>query len=164
MPLFPTSAIKTNKADAVRISNGSVVEYEQNGKPILGLVVGQKKERWVVLNSSGHEVELDASRLYLYPGHSPELKDRVEKASYITNLDAEIKDTASKLNLFEAWQLVSGEMNEVSISMLTELICPADSLLCHAAVRRSLLADKLYFKRKKNTLNTPKINYVAAGF
>ena len=54
-----------------RITIGSIVEYEQHGAPMLGVVVGEKKDKFTIVNSRAAQVDFPAVRLYLLPGSAP---------------------------------------------------------------------------------------------
>jgi len=135
-----------------RISIGSVVEYEQHGAPVLGVVVSQKKDKWTVLNTSGGQLDLPPLRLTLLPGRAPEeSKDNAAKLKYLAQIESQAAELVSKLDLSEAWELLSEEGREVTSHELAELVLNSVELVPLIAIRRALLGEQVYFKRKKTT-------------
>jgi len=134
----------------VKLHPGALVEYEQHGKTILGMLIGERKNKWALVNTVGKELELPASRLYLFPS-GPDQADTTieEKARYLQSLDSDADKKKSGIVLAEIWEIVSGEKKEFNTDELTEIACGENSLVAHLAFRQILLADKIYFKRRK---------------
>lgn len=152
MRLIP-SAKSAGDADT-RIIVGSVVEYEQHGTPLLGVVTAEKRGKWGVLNTKGASLDLAAERLFLLPGRLPDdARDTNARIAWLERLDADVADLAASLDLEEIWNLVSGEKSELNSKELTELAFSENSLRNHAAMRRALLMDTVFFKRAKSTFS-----------
>ena len=133
------------------IAIASLVEYEQHGKPILALVLGKTKSKWQLLNQSGAELELPENRLYPLPGKLPEgCADKKGKLEFLSKLSGNMEPLFSEIDLSQLWELILEELEEASISELTELAFGSDGLLEHLAMRRRLIASQPYFKRKKD--------------
>lgn len=158
MRLVPASGKAAGLAvdkSIVRISVGSVVEYEQHGAPLIGVVTAEKKGKWAVQNVKGAQLDLAPDRLYLLPG-GPVIEGKPEEVSssqarinYLEKLEAKIGKVADEVNLEELWNLLNGEKAEASSKELAELALGENSLVNHAAIRRALLADTVFFKRSK---------------
>ncbi|MFN8391447.1 MAG: RNB domain-containing ribonuclease [Bdellovibrionota bacterium] len=133
-----------------RIALGSIVEYEQHGVPLLGAVVAEKRDKFVILNARSAQLELPAARLYLLPGKLPETAtDPAQKARFLEELQAEADKLVSALQLEELWGVFSEESRELTIVEAAELAFGNNELLSHLAARRALLGDRIYFKRQK---------------
>lgn len=158
MPLLPPK--RSAPAADNRILVGSLVEYEQHGQPALAAVTGDRKDKWIVQNYRGAQLELPAARLYLLPGRLP-ASATTEKArsAFLEDLHNRVTAAVATVPLGELWETVRGEKSEVSVQDLTELAYGDNSLEHHLAVRRATLADRVYFKRLKTTLE-PRPNEV----
>lgn len=135
----------------VRIRLGAIVEYEQHGAPHLAMVTGERRGKWLVTNIAGAQLELPPDRLYLLPGEPRDAENAAKRAEIIKTLSDEASALRSMVNLGELWELVQGERREVSVRDLTELMLGENSAVNHLAMRRCLLDDAIYFKRKKTT-------------
>ncbi len=149
MPLGRVQLKSIQNKESSRIEPGSVVEYEHNGKPVLAIVLEEKKGKWSLLSEHGRESELPATRLYLFPGKAP--TNSGERLSFLKRLEEETATIVQQVDLKAVWETVLGELAEVSIKEITELALGEDSLQNRLATKRKLLTDKLYFKRKKIT-------------
>ena len=106
MRLIP-SAKSAGDADT-RIIVGSVVEYEQHGTPLLGVVTAEKRGKWGVLNTKGASLDLAAERLFLLPGRLPDdARDTNARIAWLERLDADVADLAASL-FVELWGIVDG--------------------------------------------------------
>ena len=134
-----------------RILIGSVVEYEQHAMPLLAIVTAEKKGKWVVQNEAGGQLELTADRLYLLPGRPIEAADAAERTRSLNGLLARAREAQMKIDLAELWELLIEEGRELGVKELTELALSENSAEHHVAMRRALLTDPVFFKRKKTT-------------
>ncbi len=151
MRLIPTGKSAVDAADT-RIMLGSVVEYEQHGSPILGIVSTEKKGKWGVTNGKGAQLDLSPERLYLLPGKpSEDVSDSARRVAFLTQLEKDVAAAESKIDLEELWNLLSGDRSEIGTKELTELALGTNTLVHHAAMRRALLHDTVFFKRAKST-------------
>lgn len=150
MPLNPISITRSDPNSPDKLEPGRVVEYEQHSKPILAIVLREKKGKWVLLNQCGAELELPAARLYLLPGKVPESVNNVEsRTDFLSSLAEEVSRIASEIELEEVWQVLLGEVKETSVEEVADILFTEKSMRNHLTVRRTLLADQVYFKRKK---------------
>ncbi len=149
-PLSPNRIAKASREAPERLEVGSIVEYEQHGKPILGVVVGEKRSKWVMFNQSGQELELEAARLYLYPEKMPpNVTSREKQKQFLIELASECDEASEKLDLQSLWELVPQNRSEIKVKELTEILHDENTLRAHLSTRRALLRDKIFFKRGK---------------
>jgi exoribonuclease II len=150
MPLTPIQAAKSSSSAESKIVPGRVVEYEQHAKAQLGVTLAEKRGKWVILNQQGSELELPADRLTLIPGSSIDQSlDKHRKAAALGGLAQQAFDLSETISLEDAWQIFLGETKEVSVQEVAELLFAQTTGKHYLAARRALLADQVYFKRKK---------------
>lgn len=129
-------------------SGSEIVMYENDGVALLAAVLSFKKQRYVLLNERGREVELPSNRLYSLPGRLPAQAGTIEQRSaYFAELRASATAASQKIQLGELWQLVHEDPREYSPHELTELYFSETTLLHELAMRLALLTDRTYFKR-----------------
>jgi exoribonuclease II len=150
MPLTPIQAAKSSSSAESKIVPGRIVEYEQHSKAQLGVALGEKRGKWVILNQQGSELELPADRLTLIPGGIIDQGlDKQRKAAALGNLAQQALELSKTIALEEAWQIFLGETKDVSVQELAELLYGRSTGEHYLAARRALLEDQVYFKRKK---------------
>ncbi len=142
---------KSPSESDTRIQIGSVVEYEQHAVPLLAIVTAEKKGKWVVHNEAGGQLELPADRLYLLPGRPVEAADAAERTKALVGLLARARTAQQRIDLGELWELLIEEGRELGLRELTELALSENTAEHHVAMRRALIADPIFFKRKKNS-------------
>ena len=125
--------------------------YENDGTPILAVVLGPKKNRVGVVNDRGKEIELEAARFHIIPGNAPSSLTTVsDKKSYLETIRAAAITSSAEIPLREVWSAVVSEgEREYSTSDLTNLYFGDDNPSHHLAMRFALLHDSLFFKRKR---------------
>ena len=123
-----------------RIRQGSLVEYEQHGKPILAAVLADRRGKWAIRNETQEELELASERLYLLPGTAP---------AELISLIAQAQEVSDRIELHPLWEELVKSSREYFIPELTLKILGENSQLNHLALRRKLLSDSVYFKRTK---------------
>ena len=151
MPIIPRQAGPlASRSESVKLEPGRIVEYDQHGKPLLAFVVAEKKGKFQLLNQSGADLELPPNRLALIPQPStPAPTAREKRAAFLESLEKNASEVEKKVSLEEAWQLLTGEAKATNVSELAELILGKDTAVNHIAIRRALVNDQIYFKRKK---------------
>jgi len=131
---------------------GNIITYEQQGQVMLGVVTQMGTKKYTVLNEKGSELELPYDRLYKIPSNIPaELTAKVAQANFLTGLKTKILDVLASFSLEDIWTFVVDENNEYTTTELTELYFADNSLEHHLTMRMALLADNVFFKRKKDT-------------
>lgn len=158
MTLFPKNSSAVNPDHAFK--SGDLVLYEQEGKAILGTIRGFKRDKYLVFNQRGRETELTAIRLYRIPGILPAEASTIEaQTAYLTKIAQECTDLASKVNLEELWTFTVDEKGDFSTDDLCQMYYGENTLHEHLALRFALMADQIFFKRKKDTFTprTPEI-------
>lgn len=150
MPLTNFHAVKSASSAESKIVPGRVVEYEQHSKAQLGVTIGEKRGKWVVLNQQGSELELPADRLTLIPGGVIDQNlDKDRKTAALGALAGKAVELSDNISLEEAWQIFLGETKEVSVQDVAELLYAKSTGEYYLAARRALIADQIFFKRKK---------------
>lgn len=127
---------------------GTVVMYENQGSLLLGCVIEFKKNKYLIQNERGAEIELSPDRLHQAPGKAP-ASSPAERASFLASLSAQVRAAAVGVDLAELWSLIQEEQREYRTGELCENYYGRDELLNHLALRFALIADSVYFKRKK---------------
>lgn len=122
--------------------------YENDGVPLLGCVIGPRKNKLLVLNQRGREIELPADRLHKLPGSVPStISTSSARATYLDQLVTTAE--ANPPNLAELWETIHTEGGEFTTTNLSELLYGSDSLEHHLSTRLALLKDKIYFRRDR---------------
>ena len=142
------SAAGTQSADN-RILPGSVVEYEQHSKPYLGIVTGERKNLFVVMNERGQELTLPSDRIFLLPISCP-VQKREEVVAFLENFLAEARASEQEVDIGSVWELTRETHKEVSERTIVEILFPNASAPQLLAVRRALFGDTVFFKRRKS--------------
>lgn len=131
----------------------SVVMYEQDGTPVLGLVLGNVNGKYVVLTDKAREVELPEQRLFVFKkklSATPKShKERIEVVQSLLN-KAIAKQSSAK-SLVDIWnELSRNNTEELSTEEFSKLFFGTEGLPDLIATRLLLLEDKEYFKREKS--------------
>ncbi len=151
MPVMPASSSMAQKSSRLRIEPGAVVEYEQHGKPLIAIVCAEKRNKWQVMNAAGQELDLDAARLYLFPPLRQEANSKQSRIAVLLELERQSAALQQTVDLEALWSTVYGETLEAPLDDLAELAFPQADTASFLALRRALLADTVFFKRKKTT-------------
>ena len=134
------------------LAPNTLVMYENDGQPLLGCVIGAKKNRLIILNQRGREIELPADRLHQLPGVLPSsITSTSARAAFLEQLAA--KAEANPPNLAELWETLQSEGGEYTTTNLSELLYGKDELDQHLATRLALLRDKIFFRRDRLTFS-----------
>ena len=142
-----------------KISSGCIVEYEQHSTPILAITISEQSGKWRVLNEHGSELLLAPHRLYLY-AHSKEVKspnDSTDTLSVLIALVAECTELQLACDLQSAWSAINNSTKQIDQDGICGHLEIKDSVAGKIALRRALLQDRIYFKRKKNGLYEPRL-------
>jgi exoribonuclease-2 len=146
--IFNSSASGNSAKDTNRISIGSVIEYEQHSKLYLGVVTEERKNLFLVTNERGQELTLSSDRIFVLP-----LKlDQLKKDAITSSLEKVLQDTANiskDVDIESVWELVRESYKEVSERNIVDLLFPDPTPAQLLAVRRTLVGDSIYFKRRK---------------
>ena len=135
----------------MNIQNGSIVEYQQNSKSIIGIIIGANKDKSEVFNETGNTLFLPANRLFVLGQASEEVRrDSVLRLSFLKNLISEVQDAAAVLNLEMAWEIFSEAGRQIEEAEICELFFTNPSPARKLAVHRLLIDDKVFFKRDKS--------------
>jgi exoribonuclease-2 len=133
-------------------SIGALVQYDDEGQVILAVVTGVKKDKLLVLNIRGRELDLIRNRLYFLPGReSTGATTASARTTALQKLSADIDTETHKLDVKELWSFVHEDQRPFSVSELCTMYCGSDTLLQHGALRVALIREKLHFKRDKDS-------------
>ena len=116
---------------APALNPGDLVLYENDGSPILALILSLKRDRFVVLNDRNREVEMPAARLYRLPFSTPMPASQRERVETLTQLMTTARTASTTVALADVWSLVYEQSREYTITELAELSCDRDSLANH---------------------------------
>jgi len=132
-------------------SVGRLVQYEDDSQLVLAIVIGTKKDKLVVLNVRGRELELGRGRLYFLPQKDPfPHAGAAERVATLTALDKKIAEQVSKIEITELWSVVASEPRTYSAGELCEIYYNSDTTEQHAALRIALIGERIHFKRDKD--------------
>ncbi|MGA1192205.1 MAG: hypothetical protein ACO3XO_07990, partial [Bdellovibrionota bacterium] len=133
------------------MKEGSLVVYENEGQPQLGVVIGTKGQKLRILTMRCREVELPSSRLDIIPGKLPAtVITHQEKAEYLLTHRDEALENASHFPTEELWSFIHEDEREYSPKELGSLYYGEHGLREHLTLRFALYEDAIFFKRKRN--------------
>ncbi|RIL10811.1 MAG: hypothetical protein DCC75_03595 [Proteobacteria bacterium] len=133
---------------------GAIVSYENDGNMLLGVILGFKKDKYLLLNERERQLELQASRLHALQSALPvECETTNAKAAYLAEFHGSAREAAGKIEMEELWQVVHEQPKEYSNKELCELYYGKFTPAQHLALRIALLGDPTYFKRNKDTFS-----------
>lgn len=128
----------------------SLVCYENDGVPIIAVVLGFKRDKYCVLNDRGREVELQAIRMHALPGSLPSDKISLEaKTKYLNEISKGAAEVAAEISIEELWSVVASQQRSYQVKELCELYFSNNELERHFGVWLALIQDKVFFKRTK---------------
>ena len=151
---------KENRADSA-LNKGSIVLYEHNGTPLLGLIQATSKSKFLILNQRAREVQLAANRLRKIPGSIPsDISGTENIAKYLEELDTKNKEKVTSKTLEELWNFVAEEERDYEISELCDLYFGNNSTDNFLALTYTLLKDGIFFKRVKDLYRPRPLNTI----
>jgi exoribonuclease II len=151
MSILPPGSTKASTTSPTDSSLGALVQYDDDGALILGVITGTKRDRYTVLNMRGREIELARPRLYRLPAGVSAAGSSVGARTEALNAIArDIEKEASELNVEELWSFVHEDNRLYSVSELCQSYFGADTPEKHAGLRIALIREKVHFKRDKD--------------
>ena len=151
--MFPLKTPANKLQESNRLNTGAVVEYQQHGKSIIGIILSAQKDKWQIINENNSEVYLPSTRLAILGFPDDESPNNHSKVTFLKQLSNEANSICSSLNLGELWELVVEEQKIITEQELLEIAFPAFKIAHKLAVRRALLDDIVFFKRDKSGLS-----------
>lgn len=140
---------------------GGLVQYDDEGAVILGVITGAKRDKLMVLNVRGRELELARPRLYRLPaGPSASASTTAARVEALNEISKAIEREAAELDIKELWSFVHEESRIYSVSDLCKAYFGADTTEKHAGLRIALIKEKLHFKRDKDGFEPRPANVV----
>lgn len=132
------------------LAKDALVMYENDGVPLLAAILDRRKEKYLLLNQRGREVEMTPDRLYPLATSLPATcTTTVERTAQLQALAQQGEKRAAEISIQELWSLVLDENRDYSCSELCALYFGTIEPLTHLGLRYALLADRIYFKRRK---------------
>lgn len=152
MGILPPGATKAAAVSSVDSNIGGLVQYEDDGAVVLGVITGTKRDKFTVLNIRGREVELARPRLYRLPaGSTASGASTAAKTEALNAISARIDKESEELNVEELWSFVHEECRSYSVSELCKSYFGDDTAEKHAGLRNALIKEKVHFKRDKDS-------------
>jgi len=130
-------------------TQGSLVEYDDNGTPRLGIVL-EVGRSFKVLADDGAIGQVSSKRINWGPiaigAPADEAGARVRLRAFVTDLDAMI----ARGDLAELWELLREEGELTDLDGMAELLFGELTGMSRLAARRLLRADRVFFKERKD--------------
>ncbi len=151
--MIPKNSSKnpTQKAPALDPLVGALAQYEDDGQVLLALLVGTKKDKYVVLTARGRELEMARNRLYILP--KKDLSAHTTNSSRVEALEkiaSAIEAEVTKLSVKEVWTFLAEEPRCYSVSEICKTYFGTDLLEQHAGLRVALIRERVHFKRDRD--------------
>lgn len=153
--MFPKNSPKSGptKPPVLDSTIGAVVQYDDDGQLVLALVTGTKKDKLMVLNLRGRELELTKARLYFLPAKSlSALSTSAARVDALQKLADEIEREAAKLDVAEVWSFLHEEIRPYTVSEICKAYFGSDECAQHAGLRVAVVRERIHFKRDKDSL------------
>lgn len=150
MGILPSGSTKGSAASPIDPHIGGLVQYDDDGVVLLGVITGTKRDKFSVLNIRGREVELPRTRLYRLPSGTAAVGATLAaKSEALKAISERIEREATELNVEELWSFVHEDCRSYSVSELCQSYFGADTTEKHAGLRNALIREKIHFKRDK---------------
>ncbi len=151
MGILPPGSTKAAPPSSLDAPVGSLVQYDDDGGILLGVITGAKRDKFTVLNVRGREVELARPRLYRLPsGTSVSGASVSAKTEALNGISKNIEREASDLNVEELWSFVHEECRIYTVTELCQNYFGSDTPEKHAGLRIALIKERVHFKRDKD--------------
>lgn len=125
---------------------GALVSYDHEGAALLGVIVSEKKEKWLVLNERDRELELPTGRLTRIG--TQKISDKAKVLPTLRDIREKIEQHA--LPIRELWELIHADHDEISSDALSKMYFGDNcSVTEYALMYSTLIKDKIFFKRGK---------------
>jgi exoribonuclease-2 len=142
----------SSKETAPQSEVGQIVQYDDDGGIALAIIIGQKKDKLLLVNDRGREIELGKGRLYVLPKKEVAIAQGAAgaRSAYLEGLRKKIEDTAGSVNIEELWSFLREEVRTYSVAELSELYLGSNEIEQHAGLRIGLIRERIHFKRDKD--------------
>ncbi len=135
-----------------------VIDYYDSRKISSGFVLEIEDRRLRILNDAGKETKINPSRALNsrpYPNF-PTTGARDLQVNQLKSIWARRENVKKDIDLKELWEIVSNEMDEISVEDLSDLVFGKNNNADNeAALVRAMFEDKLYFKLKPDSVEIP---------
>lgn len=151
MAILPKNSTRPSTLSDSLVS-GAVVMYEHDGAPLLGAIVEFKKNKYIIFNQRGREVEIPPERIFsLRIAINSSLNSRELRQKYLEDLMNQAKLKSQEVSLEEIWTLVHQDSHETTCEELCQLYYGSLEIDKLLPLRIALLGDKIFFKRHRET-------------
>ena len=151
MGILPPGSTKAAPPSSLDAQVGALVQYDDDGGILLGVITGAKRDKFTVLNVRGREVELARPRLYRLPsGTSVSGASVSAKTEALNGISKNIEREASDLNVEELWSFVHEECRIYTVTELCQNYFGSDTPEKHAGLRVALIKERVHFKRDRD--------------
>ncbi len=151
MGILPPGSTKAAPPSSLDAQVGTLVQYDDDGGILLGVITGAKRDKFTVLNVRGREVELARPRLYRLPsGTSVSGASVSAKTEALNGISKNIEREASDLNVEELWSFVHEECRIYTVTELCQNYFGSDTPEKHAGLRIALIKERVHFKRDRD--------------
>lgn len=141
------------KTDPKAQWRGTVVEFFQDKKLMIGVCLEAKGERFLVLTEGDREISLPESRfLHVAPHALNVLKGRDQLLQGLREIATRREQLRARIDLAEVWELIWAEPETYDCGFLAGLVFGEEVTADHtAAMFRACWEDTIHFSRKGDT-------------
>jgi hypothetical protein len=156
------SANERKASSSLPITPGTIVVYEHNGSPLLGVVTDSSlnniaQGKYTILNEDEIKLQLPRARL-------ADFKLRIfpinigqhEIISQLKNLKNQILAQVDKIDMRELWEKAKEAIKDYSANELCDLAYNNTSGMTSIAIYLNLIKDRVYFKRSFGSFFLPR--------
>ncbi len=142
-----------NPSETTSLKEGTVVVYEHEGQPQLGVVTDCKGQKLRILTMRCRDIDLPLSRVDSLPTRIPSAhgSSNQEKARFLLIQRDDALNEAPSFPTEELWSFIHEEEREYSVHELATLYFGEHGLREHLILRFALYEDSIFFKRKRNS-------------
>jgi len=132
-----------------RINPGGLVEYQQHGMPRIAVVEKFAGKKWDVLTENNERISLQSDRIFKDPAVLP-VKDwpDSQKVAFLKQFSMRAERKVVSIKLEDVWTKAKEFDRAQSVEVLCQKVFGNETALTLLALRRSLLLDTVFFKRK----------------
>jgi exoribonuclease-2 len=144
-----------------KIKPGSFVDYELHGNSILAVATYEHRGKWSLINERGEGIDLPSNRLFLLPRTLPERQlKKTEIVPALEILKRESNEISQNFDIESVWDQLKETNKDFTAADFSQVAFGDEDAPHLVAARRALLADKVYFKRNKNTFGARSLENV----
>jgi exoribonuclease-2 len=127
---------------------GKIVEYADDDRPRIGLVVKEASEKLQLIDERGKNATVAKSKLVLV--HQAKYTSDIDFVSLAKDLKSKIESAMLEVDTQLLWETVASDQREFEVRELTELYFGEYASVSASALFRVIAGDNFYFKRHGN--------------